>query len=312
MTRASTDPLVSIIIPSFNQGRFIRETIDSCLSQDYRPIEILVLDGGSKDDTVAVLKSYAAPELHWQSEPDQGVVDAVNKGLARARGDILTIQSSDDAFLPGALSAAVAALQADPGTGLVYGDVELIDAESKRLGQDVQGGFDLCGYLGRFQYIPQPGTCFTRAALELAGDWRDQVSYAADADFWMRIAVRLRVVKMPRLVARYRYHDEQRDTQRQRIARDWTQATLGLIAGGQLTARQRRYARMGNQLARYRYAATEDWWVRTRALYSALWANPPALFDARFPKRELLPGRDPLWRRLSWLKRKLGFRPRIG
>lgn len=312
MIPESTNPLVSIIIPSFNQGRFIRETIDSCLSQDYRPIEILVLDGGSSDETVSVLQSYSASELHWWSEPDKGVVDGVNKGLTHARGDILTIQSSDDVFLPGALTAAVTALRDSPKSGLIYGDVELIDADSKLMGKDVQDDFDLCDYLGRFQYIPQPGTCFTRTALDYVGGWRDSVSYAADADFWMRIAARFPVTKLARLVARYRYHDEQRDTQRQRIARDWIQATRDLKACNGLTARQRRYARMGNQLARYRYTAPSDWWLRTRALYSALLINPMALFDARFPKRELLPGRDPLWRQLSRLKRRLGLRPRTG
>src|SRR6185503_12008114 len=105
----STEPtLVSIIIPSFNQGRFIKETIDSILSQDYRPIEVLVLDGASTDETVQVLSSYeGVPELTWVSERDGGVVDAVNKGLMRARGEIIGIQSSDDLYLPGAISAAV-------------------------------------------------------------------------------------------------------------------------------------------------------------------------------------------------------------
>ncbi len=305
-------PLVSIVIPSYNQGRFIRETIASCLSQDYRPLEILVLDGASKDDTVAVLKSFDAAELQWWSEPDGGVVDAVNKGLARAQGAILTIQSSDDVFLPGAITAMVAALQAAPEAGLVYGDVELIDADSQLIGADVQGDFDFCAYLGRLQYIPQPGTCFTRAAYAETGVWRDTVSYAADADFWMRIASRFPVLHVARCVARYRYHDEQRDTQRARIARDWTQAVNDLIASNLLTPRQRRYARMGNQLVRHRYAAPQNWMERTRALYAAALANPPGLLDARFPKRELLPGRDPIWRQLSRLKRSLGFRPRVG
>src|SRR5262249_21339914 len=147
-----TQPLVSIIIPSFNQGRFIRETIESCLSQDWRPIEILVMDGASRDETIEVLKSFRAPVLRWSSEPDRGVVDAVNKRSPRARGDILTIKSSDDVFLPGALRAAVEALLADPGAGLVYGDVELIDAESRHIGADQQGSFDFADYLGRLQY----------------------------------------------------------------------------------------------------------------------------------------------------------------
>src|SRR6516165_5744206 len=123
-------PLASIVVPSFNQGRFIAETLESCLEQSYRPIEILVQDGGSTDDTVSVLQSFEAPELGWVSEPDKGVVDAVNRGLRRAKGEILTIQSSDDLFVDDAIGAAVEALSLDQAIGLVYGDVELIDQNS--------------------------------------------------------------------------------------------------------------------------------------------------------------------------------------
>lgn len=308
----STLPLVSVIIPSFNQGKFIRETLDSCLAQDYRPLEILVMDGGSRDETVSILQSYAAPELRWWSEPDKGVVDAVNKGMAKAAGDIMTVQSSDDVFLPGAIGAAVAALRANPETGLAYGDVELIDAQSRLIGADEQGPFDLAEYLGRLQYIPQPGTCFTRAAMQSVGGWRDSVSYAADADFWMRIACRYPVTKMARRVARYRYHDEQRDVQTARIARDWRQAANDLIASGALDARQRRHARMGIHLAEYRYAPPAAWRHRTLSLYAAVCANPAAVMHPRFPRRELLPGRAPIWAWLSRIKRRLGFKPRTG
>lgn len=306
MTRA----LVSIIIPSFNQGRYIAETIRSCLSQDHRPIEILVLDGGSKDNTVSVLKSFDVPELRWWSEPDQGVADAVNKGLMRASGDVLTIQSTDDVFLAGAISAAMEVLSQNPSTGLVYGDVEYIDGNSRVTGADVQGAFDLGEYLGRFMYIPQPGTCFTRAALNSAGGWRGAYSYAADADFWMRIATRFPIRKIDRFVARYRYHTEQRDTQRARIAHDWEGAINDLLASGILNSRQRRYARMGIQLAWYRYTPESRWIARTWHLYRAALFNIPAVLDRRFPKHELLIGRFPIWKGLSRVKRILGFRPR--
>ena len=308
--REQAGPLVSVIIPSFNQGRYIGETIESCLSQDYRPLEVLVLDGGSKDSTVAVLKSFNAPELQWKSEPDRGVVDAVNKGLALAKGDILSIQSSDDVFMPGAISAAVAALSEAPGLGMVYGDVELIDQHSNLLGTDVQGEFDLAEYLGRLQYIPQPGTCFTRTAMAAGGEWRDLAPYAADADYWMRIASLFPVRHLPRLLGRYRYHDEQRDVQQARIARDWILAVQDLLGTGRLDARQARFARMGLHLAKHRYTPASDWRQRTRSLYSALLSNPIAITDPRFPKRELLPGRDPLWAMLSRIKRGLGFKPR--
>jgi glycosyltransferase involved in cell wall biosynthesis len=307
---AAARPLVSIVVPSYNQGRFIEETLRSCLDQDYRPLEVLVIDGASTDGTREVLGRIGAPELRWWSEPDGGVVDAVNRGLARARGEIVGIQSSDDLYLPGAVGAAVAALRGDPALGLVYGDVELIDAGGTVVGADVQGPFDLDAYLGRLMYVPQPGTFVTRRALEAAGGWREEVSYAADADLWLRIAVRLPVRKLDRVVGRYRYHPAQRDRQRERIARDWERAVRDLIACGALGARAVRHARMGIGLARHRYAAEGDWRARTAALYRALLANPAGVLDPRFPRRDLLPAREPLWRLLSRVKRRLGFAPR--
>ena len=211
-------PLVSVIVPSFNQGRFIRETIDSILAQDYRPLEILVIDGASTDNTIDVLQSYGSvPELKWWSEPDEGVTDAVNKGLARAQGEILAIQSSDDLYLPGAIKAAVDAMIADEKLALVYGDVEYIDEHSQVIGRDHLTPFDLKRYLGRFSYIPQPSTFFRRTAATEVGGWRKEVSYAADADYWLRIAAREKVRKLDRLSARYRYHADQRDAQRTQI-----------------------------------------------------------------------------------------------
>lgn len=303
-------PLVSVIVPSFNQGRYIRETIESCLNQNYRPLEVLVLDGGSTDETVTVLESIVAPELKWWSARDKGVVDAVNKGLKLARGQLLSIQSSDDVFVAGAIEAAAIAISTDPTLGLVFGDVEHIDEYSHVTGRDIQGEFDLAAYLGRLSYIPQPGTFFTRRALQDVGEWNDKCSYAADAHFWMRIATRFPVRKLDQIVARYRYHPDQRDTQRARIARDWRTAVLDVVAHSELTSRQRRYAMMGINLAQYRYAPEADWPRRTLSLYAAALTNPTALLDARFPKRELFPGRTPIWSFLSRCKRWIGLRSR--
>lgn len=307
----TTNPLVTVIVPSFNQGRFIRETLDSILSQDYRPLEVLVIDGASADETVAVLQSYASvPELKWRSEPDNGVVDAVNKGLAAARGEIIAIQSSDDLYLPGAISAAVEFMHAHPEVALVYGDVDLIDENSQVIGRDGLTAFDLKHYLGRFTYIPQPSAFFRADMIEQIGGWREEVSYAADADFWMRIAVRHNVAKLDGLIARYRYHAEQRDTQKAKMARDWEKMIRDLLAANELDRPTRRFAEMGIHLAKHRYTPESDWKRRTRYLYQAAAANPRAVFHPCFPKRELLPGREPIWRALSRVKRRLGFRPR--
>jgi glycosyltransferase involved in cell wall biosynthesis len=305
------NPLVSIVIPSYNQGQFIGETLASVLAQDYRPLEVLVLDGASTDATAGVLAGYAgAPELLVWSEPDDGVVDAVNKGLARARGEILAIQSSDDTYLPGAVAAAVAALAAHPEAALAFGDVELIDERSRVTGRDLLPAFDLREYLGRLTYIPQPSAFFRARAARDAVGWRQEVSYVADADFWMRIALRHPVIKIDRLLARYRYHPGQRDRHRDRILRDWERMIGDLAADPAMSAPLSRYARMGVHLARYRYTPEERWASRSLHLYRAACANPGVLAHPGFPRRELLPGRTPLWAALSRVKRALGLRPR--
>lgn len=304
-------PLVTIIVPSFNQGRFIKETLDSILSQDYRPIEVLVLDGGSTDQTVGVLESYGAtPELKWWSEPDNGVVDAFNKGLARATGDIIGVQSSDDVYLPGAISAAVEFMCTNPDFALVYGDVDYIDENSKVTGRDLLTAFDLKHYLGRFTYIPQPGAFFRAQLVQEIGGWREEVSYTADADYWMRIAVGHKVAKLDRVMGRYRYHADQRDTQKAKIARDWEKMIRDLLAANDLDSETRHFAEMGIYLAKHRYTAEINWKMRTLYLYQAAAANPRAVFHPCFPRRELLVGRNPIWQALSRIKRRLGFRPR--
>jgi len=304
------DPLLTIVIPSYNQGSYIRETIDSVLAQDYRPFEVLVFDGASTDDTVAVLESYGRiPELQWWSEPDRGVVDAVNKGLTRARGEIVAIQSSDDVYLPGAFTAVVDRFREAPALGLVYGDVEYIDAQSRVGGRTHLAPFTLHEYVGKLTYIPQPAAFFTAEALRVAGTWRDDISFAADAEFYLRIAMRFPVKKIDRILAQYRYHSEQRDTALQRIQRDWKTAIEPLTRSDD--RRLRRYARASIDLTTIRYTPDAQWVRRTLAAYHALMVNPAVIRNPDFRAiRDLLPGRYPIWRLLSRIKQSLGFGPR--
>jgi len=300
--------LLSIVVPSYNQGAYIRETLDSILAQDYRPIEVLVLDGGSTDETVGVLKSYGAPELRWWSERDRGVVDAVNKGLALAQGEVVAIQSSDDVYVPGAFRAAMAAFE-DGDVALVYGDVEYIDAESRVTGRSQLPPFDLYEYVGKLTFIPQPAAFFTAAAMHAAGPWREEISYAADAEFYLRIALRFPVRKIDRVLARYRYHDEQRDKARERVQRDWAGAVAPLFASPD--RRLARYARASLDLVTLRYLPEERWLRRTRAAWHAAITNPAVLRNAEFrATRDLFPGHYPIWKMLSRIKRALGFAPR--
>jgi glycosyltransferase involved in cell wall biosynthesis len=303
-------PLVSVIIPSFNQGRYIRETIDSVLGQDYRPLEVLVLDGGSTDETVDVLRSYGEiAELRWWSEPDRGVVDAVNKGLARATGSIQAIQSSDDTYLPGAITTVVAAFEQRPDLGLVYGDVEYIDAASNHVGGTSLPPFDLGEYVGKLTFIPQPSAFFTKVAADAVGGWRPEISYAADADFYLRIVARWSAAKLDGMLGRYRYHEEQRDRAGIRIARDWEAAVHDWLRGDVPPALRRRAA-AGIHLTHAHYSSDSQWAKRTMELYRALWIDPWLIRRHDFPRRELIPGRQPIWKLLSRIKRALGLAPR--
>lgn len=204
-------PLVSIVVPSYNQGRFIDQTLTSILSQSYRPLEILVMDGGSTDETIDVLRSYSGtPELRWWSEPDDGVVDAVNGGFSKARGEIGAVQSSDDCYLSGAIETVVAHMRAHPDLGLVYGDIVTIDAEGTELSRTRNPPFSLRGLLSKETWIPQPAAFFRTCLFRELGGWNERF-FNADTEMWYRMAFRTRVEKIPSLLAQRRRHDAQRD-----------------------------------------------------------------------------------------------------
>ncbi|WP_236622284.1 glycosyltransferase family 2 protein [Novipirellula maiorica] len=216
-------PLVSILVPSYNQGRFIRHTIDSILQQDYRPLKIHVVDGASSDNTVNVLKSYGEiPELEWISEPDKGVVDAVNKGFDRLEGDICGIQSSDDLYLPGVIQRIVDQFHEFPKTGLIYGDTVKVDAEGNELLRYQIGPWSFKNIFLMKTWIPQPSTFFRREMLVTCGGWDDRIPYAPDTDLWLRMAFRTDVKKIDHYLSSRRMHDAQRDTQAAKIIRDYS------------------------------------------------------------------------------------------
>lgn len=222
LQRLPDDPLISIIVPSFNQGRFIRATIDSILGQDYRPIRIHVIDGASSDETLQVLRSYGEiPELEWVSEKDSGVVEAVNKGFARATGDIIGIQSSDDCYLPGALRAIVREFCSRLDVGLVYGDTVKVDAHGSEVQKEHIGPWSLENLFLLKTWIPQPSCFFRRELLQVCGGWDESIPYAPDTDLWIRMVFRTGVRKINEYLSERRIHDQQRDTQAARIWRDY-------------------------------------------------------------------------------------------
>ena len=203
-------PSVSVVIPSWNQGRFIGRTLDSILKQEYSgTIEIIVSDGGSTDETVDVLKSYG-DRLIWWSAPDKGFVDAVSKGVARATGEILAIQSSDDYYLPGAFRKMAAAFQQYPAASFISGGEYAID-----LAGTIQGSSNPTGEITPHSILfstipPQHATFVKRHYFEETGGMRRAVDMCADIDQWYRIAHLAPGHYIPDMLAVYQLHPDQR------------------------------------------------------------------------------------------------------
>jgi len=285
-------PAVSILIPSYNQGRFIRETIDSILNQDYRPLKIHVIDGGSTDETVDVLKSYGdIPELQWISEPDNGVVDAVNKGFARVTGEIVGIQSSDDMYLPGAISRIVEVMREDPSLGLVYGDTVKVDAEGRELLKQVIGPWSLENVFLLKTWIPQPSAFFRREMLDACGGWDERIPYSPDTDLWLRMSFKTQVRKIDQFLSQRRIHDAQRDTQAAKIVRDYCQMIDQLNELTDCDERVRNASKAAKHLIRIRYNASGSDWLNAWNHCCASFHRPDLFQSTTILRHLLLPTR---------------------
>jgi glycosyltransferase involved in cell wall biosynthesis len=200
-------PVVSIVTPSYNQGRFIRETIESVLTQDYPNIEYWVIDGGSTDATVSILREYESDRrFHWLSEPDRGQADAVNKGWRRAQGEILGWLNSDDTYLPGALKAQALALIAHPAVGVVYGDAIFTNPHGHPLQRYHTRPFDRRRFL-HLSAIPQPSALIRHSLVMRHGGLDTQLHYALDYELFLRLMWETTFLYTGTLVASYRLHD---------------------------------------------------------------------------------------------------------
>ena len=200
-----TEPLVSIVTPSFNQARFLPETLASIRAQDYPRIENIVVDGGSTDGSVDILRE--APAIRWISERNQGQVDALNKGFAMASGEILAWLNSDDTISPHAVRIAVEALQRT-GADLVYGDVRIIAEDGTHLRMFYGIPFDYRVLLYGIDYIGQQSVFFRRALLERAGPLRLEYDNGFDCELWLRMALHGRLEYVPELRSQVRLHPD--------------------------------------------------------------------------------------------------------
>jgi len=206
-------PTVSIVTPSYNQARYLEQTLRSVLEQNYPRLEYFVMDGGSTDASVEIIHRYASQLTGWASEPDQGQADAINKGFARATGEIIAWLNSDDVYQPGTLQTVAAAFAQNPTTGIIYGDVLSIDENSRVFNRQTFQPANLADLMA-FNIISQPAVFMRRAVLEQAGFLDPTYHLLLDHQLWLRMARLAPLIYLPQTLAAARYHAEAKNLAR--------------------------------------------------------------------------------------------------
>lgn len=212
-------PLVSIVMPSFNQARFIEAALESVLQQSWQHVELIVQDGGSTDGTLEILAAHGAADarLRWTSMPDNGPADAINMALGKVRGTLIGWLNSDDTYASGAIQRAVEAFQQHPEWMLCYGEGEHIDAAGQPLGRyptlpgpEQGGGVPDPRAFQQGCFICQPTVFFKTVMPRLLGKLDESLGASFDFDYWLRAfnAFPRRIGYLPRVQAHSRLHDD--------------------------------------------------------------------------------------------------------
>jgi glycosyltransferase involved in cell wall biosynthesis len=199
---------VTVVTPSYNQAKFLEKTIQSVLNQDYEDLEYIIIDGGSDDGSVDIIRKYEDKLAFWISEKDMGQTDAINKGFSKASGDVLAWLNSDDTYEPGAIAEAVTYLEKYPQVGLLYGDGNFIDAEDKIIGQFPSRQTDYQRLRNGYVHVCQQAAFFRAELWQQVGPLDPSFYFAMDYDLWVRLAKISEVKYEPKLWANFRLHGD--------------------------------------------------------------------------------------------------------
>ena len=200
-------PKISIITPSYNQGQFLEETIRSVLDQDYPNLEYIIIDGGSTDNSVDIIKKYENRITCWVSEPDKGQSDAINKGFRMATGEILAWINSDDCYAPYTFEMIVDFFEKHKEVDCVYGDINRIDEKGRVLDTIKSIPYQYKMLLYGACLIPQPTFFFRRKVVEAVGYLDTNLHYQMDFEFFVRIGYeKFTFANIPKTLASFRFH----------------------------------------------------------------------------------------------------------
>lgn len=196
---------ISIIVPSFNQGKYIEQTLFSVINQTYKNFELIVIDGGSTDETLDVIKKYDNEIAYWISEKDRGQSEAINKGFKVATGQILAWLNSDDLYCNNTLEEISKLFSQNIDVDIVYGDVINFSENGKEL--YVQNKFELYDFFSRVS-IHQPGVFWRKSVIDEIGMLNESLHYCMDYDFWMKLFFNFKAIKVNTVFSRFREHEE--------------------------------------------------------------------------------------------------------
>ena len=200
-------PLISIVTPSYNQAEYLEETILSVRGQNYSNLEHIIIDGGSTDATLDVLRKYQNTyNLRWISEPDNGQSDALNKGFRMSNGSIIGWINSDDTYMPGAVAKAIDLLNSQQDVGWIYGDGYWTDSDGKVLYKYQAKAFDYKDLIANGMYFPQPSLFFRKDLLDIIGVLDENIHTAMDFDFCLRLGLQAKAGYVPSILATRRLH----------------------------------------------------------------------------------------------------------
>ncbi len=202
-------PKISIVTPNYNYGKFLEETIRSVLLQGYPNLEYIIIDGGSTDNSVEIIKKYEPWLAYWVSEPDKGQSNAINKGFSKATGDIYAWLNSDDKYLVYTLRTIAEWAQANPDSGAFAGGAQRINEKDQVVFERYPTGLSFEEILNwNHHYLPQ-ASCFFRSTIWIkCGPLDETLHFQMDYDLWLKIAKVSKFTKIPKILSRDLLHKE--------------------------------------------------------------------------------------------------------